>query len=189
MKWLLCMHIPVVNHSGRNNGFGNPLANCTMCGMLFPCLLSFQGHPPAILFALSVVTYTHTWREWKTDLQAYKLHYLPFPPPLPPAPPFSVSNSSFLPFFSSLLFPASPNPLLPNRDVSRELSSFGKKEWQLPQREYMCGGRAVPGESSWGNPLCPCHRDSDSDNDIHDYITSCVCLTKQCMMSMCYVNC
>jgi len=23
--------------------------------------------------------------------------------------------------------------------VSRELSSFGKKEWQLPQREYMCG--------------------------------------------------
>lgn len=113
------------------------------------------------VLSLNVV---YPYIEWKTDLQAYTLHYLSLLPPLPPAPsslllprsssPTPSPSPSFLPY----LFPASPNPLPPNRGVSRELSSFGKKEWQLPQREYMCGGRAVPGESSWGNPLCPMSR-------------------------------
>jgi len=73
--------------------------------------------------------------------------------------------------------------------VSRELSSFGKKEWQQPQREYMYGGWLCQVKILGGIPCVYSDCYSDSDNDIHDHISSCVCLTKQCMMSMCYVNC
>ena len=114
---------------------------------------------------------------------------------LPPAPsslllPRSPSlTPSPSPSFLSYLFPASPNPLPPNRDVSRELSSFGKKEWQLPQREYICGGWLYQMKALGGIPCVYSHCYSDNDNNNHYHITSCVCLTKQCVISMCYVNC